>query len=84
MHGILERLGCAELDVDTDVIRQTPHKEVRFLLWRELRGVAHHRVEVLLEVLDGVMLGKLGQLREAVGANGRPEALVGELLEALP
>ena len=84
MHGILERLGCAELDVDTDVIRQTPHKEVRLLLWRELRGVAHHRVEALLEVLDGAVPGKPGQLREAVGANGRPEALVGELLEALP
>ena len=46
--------------------------------------MAHQGVEVVLVILDGALPWKSCQLREVVGADGRPEALVDELLELLP
>ena len=57
-----EASGGAELDVDADVVWQATHKEVRLLLRRQLRRVAHHGVEVLLVILDGTVPGEPCQL----------------------
>ena len=82
MHGILECLGGAELDVDADVVGQATHEEVRLLLRQQLRCVAHHGVEALLVILDGTVPGEPCQLREKIGTDGWPKALGDELLEA--
>ena len=83
VHGVLECLGGAELDVNADVVRQATHEEVHLLLRRQLRRVAHHGVEALLVVLDGAVPGESCQLRETIGPDGRPKALGDELLEVL-
>ena len=76
--------GGAKLDVDADVVGQAIHEEVRLLLRRQLRHVAHHGVEALLVILDDTVPGEPYQLRETIGMDGWPKALGDELLEALP
>jgi hypothetical protein len=69
IHGRLEIMGLAQLDIHLDVLREAAHKQLCVLEGGQVAGMAQHSIEAIGELLYHRLEGQPGELGQMSAMN---------------